>query len=109
MGMYDVMPTIGNMFGFRNPFALGHDIFNIKNNNIVVFPNGNFVTNEVYYSNSNGKYKTLKSSSVLDENYVKSRAEYAEERLEVSNAIIVHNLLKNDGKNLLKRIEDEGA
>ena len=109
MGMYDVMPTIGNMFGFKNPFALGHDIFNIKNNNIVVFPNGNYVTNEVYYSNSNGKYKTLKTNSVLDENYVKSRAEYAEERLEVSNAIIVHNLLKNDGKNLLKKIENEGA
>lgn len=107
MGMYDVMPTIGNMFGFKNPFALGHDIFNIKNNNIVVFPNGNYVTNEVYYSNQNGKYKTLKTNAVLDENYVKTRADYAEERLEVSNAIIVHNLIKNDGANLLKKIENE--
>lgn len=107
MGMYDVMPTIGNMFGFKNPFALGHDIFNIKNNNIVVFPNGNYVTNEVYYSNQNGKYKTLKTNAVLDENYVKTRADYAEERLEVSNAIIVHDLIKNDGANLLKKIENE--
>lgn len=108
MGMYDVMPTIGNMFGFKNPFALGHDIFNIKNNNIVVFPNGNYVTNEVYYSNQNGKYKTLKNNAVLDEDYVKSRADYAEERLEVSNAIIVHNLIKNDGDNLLNKIDNEG-
>ena len=107
MGMYDVMPTIGNMFGFKNPFALGHDIFNIKNNNVVVFPNGSYVTNEVYYSNQNGKYKTLKNNAVLDENYVKTRAEYAEERLEVSNAIIVHNLIKNDGDNLLKKIDNE--
>ena len=109
MGMYDVMPTIGNMFGFKNPFALGHDIFNIKNNNIVVFPNGSYITNEVYYSNANEKYKTLKNNAVLDENYVKSRAEYAEERLEVSNAIIVHNLIKNDGDNLLKKINNEGS
>ncbi len=108
MGMYDVMPTVGNMFGFKNPFALGHDIFNIKNNNIVVFPNGNYITNEVYYSNQNGKYKTLKNNAVLDEDYVKSRADYAEERLEVSNAIIVHNLIKNDGKNLLDKIDNEG-
>lgn len=107
MGMYDVMPTIGNMFGFKNPFALGHDIFNIKNNNVVIFPNGNYVTNEVYYSNSTGKYKTLKTNTVLDENYVVERANYAEERLEVSNAIIVHNLIKNDGKALLDRINNE--
>ena len=27
MGMYDVQPTLGNMFGFSNVYALGHDIF----------------------------------------------------------------------------------
>ena len=106
MGMYDVMPTIGNMFGFKNPFALGHDIFNIKDNNIVVFPNGNYVSNEVYYSSANGKFKTIKNSTVLDEDYVKSLADYAEERLEVSNAIIVHNLIKNDGSNIIKKINE---
>ena len=42
MGMYDVMPTIGNMLGFYNKYALGHDIFETKENNIVVFPNGNW-------------------------------------------------------------------
>ena len=31
MGMYDLMPTLGNMFGFYNKYALGHDIFNVKN------------------------------------------------------------------------------
>lgn len=105
MGMYDVMPTIGNMMGFKNPFALGHDIFNTKNNNIVIFPNGNFVTNQVYYNNVSGKYKTFKSGVVLDENYIKERSDYAEKRLEVSNAIIVHDLIKKDGKSLLERIE----
>lgn len=107
MGMYDVMPTIGNMFGFSNPFAMGHDIFNIKNNNTVVFANGNFVTNMVYYNNVTGKYKTLKPDVVLDENYIKERSEEAERILDVSNGIIVHNLIKKDGDNVLKRIESE--
>lgn len=107
MGMYDVMPTIGNMLGFKNPFALGHDIFNIKNNNTVIFPNGNFVTNKVYYNNVTGKYKTLKADAVLDENYIKVRSQKADDALEVSNAIIVHNLIKKDGKNVLNRIESE--
>ena len=39
MGMYDAMPTLGNMLGFYNEYALGHDIFNIKDKNIVVVPN----------------------------------------------------------------------
>lgn len=108
MGMYDVMPTIGNMFGFKNPFAMGHDIFNIKNNNTVVFPNGSFVTNLVYYNNVKGKYKTLKPDAVLDENYIKKRIDSSEKVLDVSNAIIVHDLIKKEGPNLLKRIESEG-
>ena len=36
MGMYDVMPTLGNMFGFYNKYALGHDIFDIKYDNIEI-------------------------------------------------------------------------
>lgn len=107
MGMYDIMPTIGNMFGFKNPFVLGHDIFNIKNNNIVIFPNGNFVTNMVYYNNVTGKYKTLKPDAVLDENYIKERVDKAEATLDVSNAIIVHDLIKKDGKNVLNKLESE--
>lgn len=109
MGMYDVMPTIGNMMGFKNPFAIGHDIFNIKNDNIVIFPNGNYVTNNVYYSNANGKYKTLKPGIVLDSDYISAKSDYAEKRLEISNSIIVHNLIKKDGKNVLSRNENEAA
>lgn len=107
MGMFDVMPTVGNMFGFKNPFAVGHDIFNIKNNNTVVFSNGNFITNKVYYNNVTGKYKTIKADAVLDENYIKNRIEIAENALDVSNAIIVHDLIKKDGENVLSRIESE--
>ena len=49
MGMYDVLPTIANMFGFKEDYSLGHDIFSDEEN-IVVFPNGNVLTDKVYYS-----------------------------------------------------------
>ena len=59
-GMYDALPTLGNMFGFNNKYALGHDLFsNYAKDNIVVFPNANFITNSIYYSNSKQEYFDL--------------------------------------------------
>ena len=91
MGMYDVMPTIGNMLGFYNKYALGHDIFETKENNIVVFPNGNWVTNKMYYNSQKGEYKLLKDE-IIDENYIKENNEYTEKLLDVSNKAIVFDL-----------------
>ena len=58
IGMYDIQPTLGNMMGFENKYALGHDYFSIKENeeNIVIFPNGNFITDTVYYDNQKNSY-----------------------------------------------------
>ena len=91
MGMYDVMPTIGNMLGFYNKYALGHDIFETKDDNIVVFPNGNWVTNKMYYNSQKGEYKLLKDE-IIDENYITENNEYAEKLLDVSNKAIVFDL-----------------
>ena len=91
MGMYDVMPTIGNMLGFYNKYALGHDIFETKGDNIVVFPNGNWVTNKMYYNSQKGEYKLLKDE-IIDENYITENNEYAEKLLDVSNKAIVFDL-----------------
>ena len=93
MGMIDVAPTILNMFGIQNPYALGHDIFNIRDNNIVAFPNGNFVTNMLYYNNSIGEYKVINENTIIDENYIAEKKKYIENLLDVSNAIIVYDLL----------------
>ena len=93
MGMYDVMPTLGNMFGFYNEYALGNDIFNVKENNIVVFPNGNWVTNKVYYNSQKGEYLSLVNEAI-SEDEIKNNNEYATELLDVSNDIIVFDLLK---------------
>ncbi len=61
MGMYDIQPTLGNMMGFENKYALGHDIFSIGDDeeNVVIFPNGNYVTDKVYYDNQKDTYYDL--------------------------------------------------
>ena len=98
MGMYDVVPTLGNMFGFHNKYALGHDIFNIKENNIVVFPNGNWVTNKVYYNAQKGQYLSLNNNEIIDKNYISENTKYAEDLLSVSNDMIVFDLVKKENE-----------
>ena len=107
MGMYDVMPTIGNMFGFENKYALGHDMFDKSAEDIVIFPNGNFLTNEIYYRNSTGEYKILKENIVLPEDYINTYLEYTDKRLEVSNAIVVYDLLSEKALNDAKSMVNE--
>lgn len=148
MGMYDVQPTLGNMFGFKNNFALGHDIFSFKENeeNIVIFPNGNFITDTVYYDSQKNKYFDLKeytnlsdkvscnqvfkdtpdpiysevehgafktkkdtvygaealaariNDGVVDEKYIQDKSNYAEERINISNAIIYYDMINKTNK-----------
>ena len=94
MGMYNVAATILNMYGIYNKYNIGEDIFTIKDDNLVVYPNGNILTNKVYYNNSTGEYKVLKEDN-FTEDYIKNLSEIGEKRLEISNDIIVYNLLEN--------------
>lgn len=93
MGMIDVAPTLLNMLGLNNEFALGHDIFNVKEDNIVVFPSSNFLTSDIYYNSSQEEYKTLKENIIIDDNYIQEQLVYTEKILSVSNAIIVYDLI----------------
>lgn len=106
MSMYDVEPTLGNMFGYSNKYALGHDIFDIKDQNIVVFPNGNWLTNKVYYNSQKGEYLSLTEEPVTEEE-IKKNNEYASELLDVSNDIIVFDLLKEDQTDENRVIENQ--
>ena len=94
MGMIDVMPTMGNMLGIYNEYALGKDIFEIKNNNIVAFPNGNFLTNRIYYRSSKEEYKPLNLEDILSDDYINYGKKYTNDLIEVSNGIITHDLIK---------------
>ena len=93
MGIIDVMPTLGNMLGIKNEFALGHDIFDI-NENVVVFPNGSFITDKVYYDNSSEEYRQLDINSSVSIEYLTDAGEYANRLVSVSNNIITHDLIK---------------
>jgi phosphoglycerol transferase MdoB-like AlkP superfamily enzyme len=101
MGMYDVMPTLGNMFGFYNKYALGHDIFNIKDNNIVVFPNGNWVNNKMYYNSQKSAYLSLVDEPITKEE-ISANTEYANSLLNVSNNIITFDLFNKEKNPTLK-------
>lgn len=101
MGMYDVLPTITNLFGTRySRYALGHDYYS-KNEHIAIFPNGNFITNKVYYNSTDDKFITL-TDEAIDGEYIERLKKYTEERLSVSNSIFLHNLIKIDLESMNK-------
>lgn len=94
MGMIDCLPTLANMLGIENKYQLGHDIFDKKDDNIVVFPNGNFLTNKVYYNNSKNETRIFFESEILDDDYIDKRKKYADDILTISNDIIVYDLIE---------------
>ncbi len=93
MGMIDVMPTLGNMFGVKNEFALGHDIFSI-NDNVVVFPNGSFITDKVYYDGASQEYRQLDINSSVSIEYLTENQDIASKMISVSNNIITYDFIK---------------
>lgn len=93
MGMYDVLPTVGNMFGFSSPYALGHDVFSTKDN-VVVFPDGNWLTDKMYYSQSKGEGKLLNPDDTVSIDYINKYNQISEDYIAVSNSIIVYDLIK---------------
>lgn len=99
MGMYDVSPTLGNMLGIYNKYALGTDIMNKQDDNLVAFPNGNFLTNYVYYSDSKEEYKLL-TEKALKENYIEENKIEAEKKLKISNDIIIYDYFKKKEESL---------
>ena len=94
MGMYDVLPTIANMFGFEEKYSLGHDIFS-NNEHIVVFPNGNVLTDKVYYSDLNDEYIAF-TAEPIDIDYINRLKEYSDKILDVSNGIVTYDLIKRE-------------
>ena len=98
MGMWDVFPTVANMFNLSYKYPLGNDIFS-RNDKIVVFPNGDIITNKVFYNNLRDEYVSLTSEPISSE-YIDQIKLYAEVRLEVSKGIIVHNLISTESEKL---------
>ena len=95
MGMIDVLPTLGNMLNIYNKYALGNDIMSIKDKeNIVVFNDGSYISSKIYYSAKNNEAYTI-SNGVITDDYISKNSEYANKILEISNDIIIYDLLKD--------------
>ncbi|MDO4963623.1 MAG: LTA synthase family protein [bacterium] len=93
MGMIDIMPTLSNMLGVKPKYALGNDMFNIDEN-VVVFPNGNWITNKLYYNSSKETFRQLDLDDSIDIDYVNKYNTYSDELINISNGIITYDLIK---------------
>ena len=93
MGMIDIMPTLSNMLGLNPKYALGNDMFSIDEN-IVVFPDGNWITNKLYYNSSKGTFRQLDLETSIDMEYIDNYNKYAENLITLSNGIITYDLIK---------------
>ena len=105
MGMIDVMPTLSNMLGLKPTYALGNDIMNL-NDNLVSFPNGNWLTNDIYYNSQKDEYKVINPNAIIDSSTISKNNEITSKKLQVSNDIILYDLIKNE-KEKLDRVEGE--
>ena len=93
-GMIDAFPTIGNMFGVHSDYQLGTDIMSIEDNdNTVVFSDGSYLTDKIYYDSQTGNIYAINNSAVTEE-YINKRSQYANTLIEVSNNIITYDLIK---------------
>ena len=96
MGMIDCAPTLGNMLGARNKYELGNDIFSTENN-IVVFPDGDWLDRKVYYYYKNETYKPL-SGEELTLEYINKRNEEAEKIIKLSRNLIIYDLIRRSNE-----------
>ena len=64
-----------------------------KEDGIVVLKDGSFITDKMYYNAKNNEAYTFKSG-ILPDDYISKRSEYADKIIEVSNNIIMYDLIK---------------
>ena len=93
--MLDAFPTIANMFGFETKYALGSDIFDDKDN-IVVFPNGNWLTDKMYYDTKRDSFKALEDKLVVKNDYIEQNNLIAQNKINISNYIIMYDLIRKN-------------
>ena len=92
-GMIDALPTLGNMLGIKSDYALGTDIFSIKDkDNTIAFIDGSFLTSKIYYNTPKGEIYSI-SNEPITEDYIKERTTYSSDLIEVSNDIISYDLI----------------
>lgn len=102
-GMIDASPTIMNLFGISNKYALGRDLVSTSDN-VVVFPDGNWITDKMYYNSQKEEALLLDNKNPISFDYIDKYNKIADERISISNSIIVYDLIKrtNEQEELIK-------
>ena len=91
-GMIDALPTLGNMIGISSQYALGKDIFSLKEkDNTVTFIDGSFLTSKIYYNGPKGEIYSINNEPITEE-YIKERTIHSSNLIEISNDITSYNL-----------------
>ncbi|HHW69420.1 MAG TPA: LTA synthase family protein [Tenericutes bacterium] len=98
MGMYDILPTVGNMFGVKSDYALGNDMFSVQEN-IVVFPDGDWLTNKMYYNSQKEEGRLLDPNYSVSIEYIQKNIDYADKLISISDNIIIHDLIRKTKEN----------
>lgn len=93
MGMVDALPTIANMFGVFNPYQLGKDILSVDSNT-VIFPDGDWINDQVYYLADNSQLYSLETGEKLEDEELLAMTEAVEDKILLSNNIIQNNLIQ---------------
>ncbi len=106
MGMFDLGPTLMNMFNQFRDFTLGKDIFSDEEG-FVVFPNGNWLNQNVYYNARKETYTQLQEDLEIDQELLLEHTIKAERMIEISNYIIEQDLSTvSYYKNLIEETDD---
>ena len=64
------------------------------NENVVVFKDGSYITNKIYYSARNNEAYAI-SNGIMSENYISKNIEYTNKILDISDKIITYDLIKD--------------
>ncbi len=110
MGEFDAGPTLQNMLGIFNEFALGRDIFSIENN-LVPFVNGDWVDGNLYYDSFRKEYQIMNDEFNLDDidDYIDIQSEKATDVIDMSNMINNMDLIAYHESKLKSESESIGG
>lgn len=93
-GQIDIYPTLANLYGIDHVAAMGKDLLNISQNQ-VIFRDGSFIDGKYYYNAATTTYYQLDNENlVVENNTLKNQKENAIKELEYSDDILKHNLIK---------------
>lgn len=101
IGMVDAMPTLENMLGVYSPFHLGDDIMNLETNK-VIFPNGDWIDENYFYSSDSSDLYSLETEEIVEEIPELYDSYIIDNKIETSNNIIQSDLIKLYNENLIK-------